>query len=81
MDHIATIEQLAEAEDHVARGERHIARQRRLIADMERDGKDTFEEKGLLSTLQEIQALHIAERDRLVTILAFERRSAQPPTR
>ena len=63
---------LAQAEAHVAVGERHIARQRALVAKWERTGHDTTEARRLLHTFEELQAVHIADRDwlrkKLITI-------------
>jgi hypothetical protein len=56
---------LAVAESHVAQGERLIAEQRARIADFESRGLKAKRSKLLLATLQESQALHIADRDRL----------------
>jgi arginine repressor len=61
---------LVQAEQHVALGERHIARQYELVAKLERDGQDATEAKLFLDTLQELQATHIAHRDRLLRELA-----------
>ena len=58
-------EHLTMAERHVAQGERHVARQREIVAKLERHGHDTRSAKELLVQFQELQALHIADRDRL----------------
>ena len=60
---------LAQAERHVIQGERHVARQRDLVARLERDGHDTSQAIQLLRQFQELQALHIADRDRLRKLL------------
>jgi hypothetical protein len=57
---------LAEAERHVAVGERNLLRQRYLIATLERDGHDTTDAVALLTSFSELQAIHIADRDRLL---------------
>ena len=56
---------LALAERHVADGERHVARQKRLVYELERDGHDVTQAVTLVSTFEDTQALHVADRDRL----------------
>lgn len=56
---------LAQAERHVAEGERRIARQRELVAELARDGHDTDQATQLLRQFEELQALHVVDRDRL----------------
>jgi hypothetical protein len=56
---------VAEAEKHVRIGERNIARQRELISRLERDGHDSAEARKLLAKFEELQAMYLAERDRL----------------
>jgi len=58
-------EHLQLAEKHVAQGDQHLADQRELIFQMERDGHDTTEARRLLRQFEELQELHIADRDRL----------------
>ena len=59
-------EHLAIAEEHVAAGERNLARQRGIVADLEHHGHDTAQALALLAYFEEVQAMHIAERDRLL---------------
>jgi len=59
------IEHLAQAERHVAQGELHLIRQREIIDELERGGHDTASARDLLLKLEETQALHIADRDRI----------------
>ena len=54
----------------VAMGEQHIGRQRELVSKIERDGRDSTEARQLLATSEELQDLHIADRDRLEKELA-----------
>jgi len=61
---------LAQAERHVADGERHVAEQRARVEALGRDGHDTTEALLLLGQFQELQALHVADRDRLKQELA-----------
>jgi hypothetical protein len=66
---------LVQAEAHIAVGKRHIARQRALVAKLERDGHDPTEARRLLDSFEELQAMHIAGRDRLQRELT----TAPPP--
>ena len=61
---------LAQAERHVTAGERCIAQQRARVAALGRDGHDTTESLLLLGQFQEVQELHVADRDRLRKELA-----------
>jgi hypothetical protein len=61
---------LALAEEHIATGEKNIARQRDLIAQLERDGYDTASARTFLREFEQLQALHIAERERLLSELS-----------
>jgi hypothetical protein len=56
---------LALAERHVAEGERLIARQRELVTSLERGGHDLRDAIELLRLFKELEALHVAHRDRL----------------
>ena len=56
---------LAQAERHVTLGENHITRQRELIVQLHRDALDIAEAAQLLVQFRELQALHVADRDRL----------------
>jgi hypothetical protein len=66
----ALLEHLAQAERHVAEGAAIIARQKSLILELEKDGHDTTSSRSLLRQFEEIQHLHIEDRDRLKTELA-----------
>ena len=57
-------------EDHLAQAERHVAEQRARVAALARDGHDTTESLLLLSQFQELQELHVTDRDRLRDELA-----------
>ena len=61
---------LAQAERHVTDGNRHIVEQRRRVFTMQRRGRDTIESFRLLRQFEELQALHVADRDRLRLELA-----------
>lgn len=65
MDRAMAKRHLAEAVAHVELGERTVARQRRVIAQLESDGRDSSAARELLAKLEEMRAMHVAERDRL----------------
>jgi len=56
---------LAETEQRVAQAERHVANQLEFVARLERDGLDPSQAMQLLQHFREMQALHIADRERL----------------
>jgi hypothetical protein len=60
---------LALSEEHIATAEKNISRQRNLIAQLERDGHDTASARTFLREFEQLQALHIAERERLLSEL------------
>lgn len=66
MDKILLIQHLLEAEDHIAKGRRILERQRAVIANLEAEHWDTANARDLLGQLEECQALHVADRDRLM---------------
>jgi hypothetical protein len=59
LDHLATVHR------HVARGEQIVARQREIIARLERAGCNTSDAKRLLLQFEELQSLHIEDREQL----------------
>jgi hypothetical protein len=61
---------LAQAERHVVEGERCVAEQRARAFELERDGHDTTNYLLLLGHFQELQEMHVADRDRLRKELA-----------
>ena len=61
---------LAEAEEHIATGDKNIARQRDVIAQLELDGRDTASARTFLHEFEQLQARHIAERERLLRELS-----------
>jgi hypothetical protein len=73
MDRNLILEHLKLAREHVATGERHIPNQREIIAHLEHDGHDTSDAKDLLTKLEEVQKMHVSDRDRL------ERNSLRTP--
>jgi hypothetical protein len=62
-------EALAQAEWDVARGEYLIARQQQIVAKLERDGHDAEVGRKLLKRLEDMQATHITDRDRIRDVL------------
>ncbi len=70
MDRKLLMDHLAQCRRHVAMGEQHIDSQRELVSKIERDGRDSTEARRLLATFEELQDLHIADRDRLEKELA-----------
>jgi hypothetical protein len=61
---------LAQAEEHIATGDKNIGRQRDVIAELERDGHDTASARTFLRELEQLQAVLIAERERLLSELS-----------
>jgi hypothetical protein len=57
---------LAQAEEHIAMGDKNIARQREVIVQLERDGHDTASARNFLREFEQLQPMHIAERERLL---------------
>jgi hypothetical protein len=60
------IDHLEVAEKHVSQGRVYIERQRRLVTDLARAGHKTGRSVALLALLEQIQAMHIEDRDRLL---------------
>jgi len=69
MDRSALEDHLAAAERHLDEAEWQVTNQRELVAELERDGLDTVEPARLLAELEEVLALHLADRDRLREVL------------
>jgi hypothetical protein len=65
MDRAILEQHLLEAEGHVSQGERHVRDERELIARLERQGHDTTEAIRLLRQFEELQTLHVSDRERL----------------
>jgi len=65
------INHLALARRHVAEGLAHIAQQRRLIARLEARGHDAAQARRALATMEHMQGLHEADRERLEQALAL----------
>jgi len=56
---------LAQAEGYMAMSKGHIASQRAFVAGLSRDGHDASQATSLLLRFEELQQLHIADRNRL----------------
>jgi hypothetical protein len=66
MDREMVERHLAQAEAHMETGYKNIARQREVIAHLEREGQDTASARDTLTQFEELQALHIADRERIL---------------
>ena len=75
MDRDTLKRHLTKVEEQVAIVAQNVARQRELVAELERDGYDAAQAKKMLEQFLEQQALHIADRDRLIKEL-----SESPPS-
>jgi len=73
MDRVVLEHILAAAERHLAEAECQLANQRERVAQLERDGLNTAEPMRLLIELEELQAIHVADRDRLRKKLRLSR--------
>src|SRR5690349_1063267 len=58
---------LAEAEHRVAMAARHLAYQLEFVARLERDGRDPSQAMHLLQEFEELQALHMADRAKILS--------------
>ncbi len=65
MDRDSLEQRLARAEGYMAMSKRHIASQRTFAAELLRDGHDASQALALLLRFEELQQLHVADRDRL----------------
>ncbi len=65
MDRTMVERHLAQAERHVVRGKQIVAEQRERVARLERDGHDVTQARELLRKFEELQAIHVADRDSL----------------
>jgi hypothetical protein len=60
---------LALAEKHIAIGARNIFRQREIIDELQRDCHDASLARKTLALFEDIQNMHLAERERLRALL------------
>ena len=56
---------------HIEIGHRNVARQREIVAELGRDGYDTTLARDLLANFEELQLIHIADRDRVLQKLTL----------
>ena len=61
---------LTRVEERVAIGANNIARQCDFIAELHRDGHDASQANQMLAQFLDLQAMHIADRDRLIKELS-----------
>jgi Tfp pilus assembly protein PilN len=73
MDRTMLLKHLALAEVHVTTGARNIARQKKNIAELEAHGANVSEAERTLAEFQDIQAVFLAEHQRIRE--ALEQRS------
>ena len=66
MDKEAIRQHLVVAQQHVELGERHIKRQREIVEELDSDQRSA---RSLLTTFEEMQVTHVADRDRLQDLL------------
>ena len=67
---------LAQAEARVAQGYRHLARQREILRDLQRDGRDTLQARTWLTQFEELHAIYVADRNRLLREISSEPRQS-----
>jgi hypothetical protein len=70
MDRAILLRNLARAEAHVAQGERHIERQHEIIAALDRSGFDAGSARRTLALFEDLQRLHVGNRERLFYALS-----------
>jgi len=68
MDRQMILDHLEIAERHVSQGILHVERQRQIVAELARDGLPTALSKAILARFEELLAVHIVDRDRLLRL-------------
>jgi hypothetical protein len=63
------LDHLAMAERHIAEGKLRIERQQHLIVELERDSHDVKEASTIVGRMEQTQALHLEDRDRILEAL------------
>lgn len=63
---------LAKAEARLREGEQHILHQREVVQDLEAHRRDPALAQRLLDTFLELQATHLADRDRIAAAIETE---------
>jgi len=59
-----TMDRLVQVQRKVEEGERRITRQQEIVVKLHRDGRSTALAQEVLRTLEQSQAMHVAEADR-----------------
>ena len=70
MDRALLQRHLMQVRRHIVMGYEHMHRQRAIVREWKSKGWDTALAVQILSSFEELQAMHIADRDRLVKELA-----------
>ncbi len=70
MDRVTLKRHLTKVEAQVAITAQNVARQRELVAELERDDHDASQANQMLAQFLDLQAMHIADRDRLIKELS-----------
>jgi hypothetical protein len=65
MDRSLLLDQLARTERHISSDAQLLQQQQALIEELERRGESTDHARSLLQRLKEMQAMRIADRDRM----------------
>ena len=61
---------LAQAEARVAQGYRFLARQREIVRELQSSGHDTRQARAWLNQFEELHAIYVTDRNRLIRQLA-----------
>jgi len=72
MDEEALRRRLAQAEARVTQGYRYLARQREIVRELQRDGRDAQEARSWLTQFEELHAIYVADRNRLLRQLSAD---------
>src|SRR5262249_28708769 len=65
MDRALLVRHLALSEEYIRLGSHRIQHQREIVAKLERRGGDAIQARRLLDNFEELQRMHIADRDRV----------------
>src|SRR5262245_42955830 len=69
MDRHMLIDHLAQAERHIAEGRAHVESERQIVEGLVRGGHDARKSQDLLELFEDTLAMHVEERDRLLSEL------------
>jgi hypothetical protein len=81
MKHTTTNQKLRQAENHVRKGAEDIRMQERMVSEMDADGHSSELAKDLLKSFERVQAVHLANCQRLQEALEKEVRMADDKTK